>query len=79
MENELIIKGWQCEKCGHEHKPWLNGFNEKFFDGCLITFEQYAEIHSLTKKTIYNRFKNGTLNETIIYKGKQPLIKIEKK
>ena len=41
----------------------------------IYTFEQYAKEIGVSKKTIYNRFKNGTLeNVKIIYIGKQPHI-----
>jgi len=41
----------------------------------LLTFEQYAKKIGVSKKTIYNRFKAGTLtNVKISYIGKQPYI-----
>jgi hypothetical protein len=41
----------------------------------LLTFEQYAKKIGVSKKTIYNRFKQGTLtNVRIHYIGKQPHI-----
>jgi len=41
----------------------------------IYTFEQYAKEIGVSKKTIYNRYKNGTLeNVKIIYIGKQPHI-----
>lgn len=42
----------------------------------LYTLSEYAELKGISIKTAYNWFKSGKIKETIIYKGKQPLIKI---
>jgi hypothetical protein len=45
-------------------------------DKKLLTLSEYASIKGISSKTAYNWYKSGKIKETIIYKGKQPLIQI---
>lgn len=42
----------------------------------FLTLSDYAKIKGISIKTAYNWYKAGKIKEQIIYKGKQPLIKI---
>ena len=43
----------------------------------ILTLSQYAKYKGISVKTAYNWYKLGKITETIIYKGKQPLILIK--
>jgi hypothetical protein len=42
----------------------------------ILTFQLYAERKKISVKTVYNRYKAGTLLEEVILIGKQPHIVI---
>jgi hypothetical protein len=43
----------------------------------LLNLADYAKYKGISIKTAYNWYKSGKIKETIIYKGKQPLIQIK--
>jgi predicted site-specific integrase-resolvase len=43
----------------------------------FLTLQEYALLKGISTKTAYNWFKAGKITEEIIYKKKQPLIKIK--
>jgi predicted site-specific integrase-resolvase len=43
----------------------------------FLTLQEYAQLKGISTKTAYNWYKAGKITEQIIYKKKQPLIKIK--
>lgn len=42
----------------------------------LLTLEDYAKLKKISVKTAYNRYKKGSIKETIVYIKNQPYVQI---